>query len=296
MLADLQGQDTEENFFKITSDCAGKRGARVVAVDRRRLAQLQPLLRPRARRAFHHVGRRRRLPASHARARNSISVRWPEYAEEADGRRAPATPAARARARPSRRKDYNIRLKRNTKVAEGVVEQAVQDVQDAIEPLQARRAGPAPAHADQAAGAQVLSQQGPQLLLEPRQRAVSVLQPGVRHRHRPALLADHLAVPEPGDAVQHLVRQDRRPRHHHLAVERAVGHADLSGLRPHHLHQPGRSCSAGSMPRSCGTSTPSSGPRSGASSPSSSSARRTSWRTWWPCSRCRCWSSRSTTR
>ena len=36
--------------------------------DRRRLAQLQPLLRPRARRALHHVGRRRRLPASHARA------------------------------------------------------------------------------------------------------------------------------------------------------------------------------------------------------------------------------------
>ena len=32
-------------------------------------------------------------------------------------------------------REYNIRLKRNTKAAEGVVEQAVQDVQDAIEPL-----------------------------------------------------------------------------------------------------------------------------------------------------------------
>ena len=47
--------------------CPGTRRARR-RCHRRRLAQLQPLLRPRARRAFHHVGRRRRLPASHSRA------------------------------------------------------------------------------------------------------------------------------------------------------------------------------------------------------------------------------------
>ena len=86
----------------------------------------------------------------------------------------------------------------------------------------------------------MLSQQGPQLLLEPRQRAVSVFQPVVRHRHRLALLADHLAIPQCGGAVSYLERQDRRPRHHDVARERAVGHADLSRLRAHHLHQPGR--------------------------------------------------------
>ena len=67
MLADLQGQDEEENFFKITTIARAARRARRRR-HRRRLAPLQPLLRPRARRALHHVGRRRRLPASHPRA------------------------------------------------------------------------------------------------------------------------------------------------------------------------------------------------------------------------------------
>ena len=67
MIADLQGHDEEENFFKITS-IARDKGAQRGRRHRRRLAPLQPLLRPRARRALHHLGRRRRLPAPHPRA------------------------------------------------------------------------------------------------------------------------------------------------------------------------------------------------------------------------------------
>ena len=83
-----RAQDEEENFFKITA-IARARGARVVRRGRRRLAPLQPLLRPRARRALLHVGRRRRLPAPHPRA------------EERD-LRALAREASRTQGRPER--------------------------------------------------------------------------------------------------------------------------------------------------------------------------------------------------
>ena len=132
LLADLQGQDDEENFFKITT-IARKRGARVVAV----IAG-----------DWHHYNRYYAheldihfmtsggggafLHPTHV-LRNAISVRWPEQPDAADGASTQSTgvrPGGAWRAR-----EYDIRLKRNTRAAEGIVEQAVQDVQDAIEPL-----------------------------------------------------------------------------------------------------------------------------------------------------------------
>jgi hypothetical protein len=137
LLADLQGQDDEENFFKITS-IARARGARVVAViagdwhnySRYYAHELD----------VHFItsgGGGAFLHPTHV-LRNAISVRWPEYAVGWSDAGAGDTSGARP-GEAFKAKDYDIRLKRNTKVAEGVVEQAVQDVQDAIEPL--RREG-----------------------------------------------------------------------------------------------------------------------------------------------------------
>jgi hypothetical protein len=130
LLADLQGQDEEENFFKITT-IARKRGANVRAV----IAG-----------DWHHYNRYYQheldihfitsggggafLHPTHV-LRNAIAVRWPERgegegAEDAAGARAGETWKAR---------EYDIRLKRHGRAAESVVEQAIQDVEDAIEPL-----------------------------------------------------------------------------------------------------------------------------------------------------------------
>jgi hypothetical protein len=132
LLADLQGQDEEENFFKITT-IARKRGARVVAV----IAG-----------DWHHYNRYYAheldihfmtsggggafLHPTHV-LRNAISVRWPEQPDGTDA--AGGAPGVRP-GEGWTAKEYDIRLKRNTRAAEGIVEQAVQDVQDVIEPLQ----------------------------------------------------------------------------------------------------------------------------------------------------------------
>jgi hypothetical protein len=136
LLADLQGQDEEENFFKITT-IARKRGARVVAV----IAG-----------DWHHYNRYYAheldihfmtsggggafLHPTHV-LRNAISVRWPEHPDEVDGTSVQSTGVRPGEAWKA--KEYDIRLKRNTRAAEGIVEQAVQDVQDAIEPLKPER-------------------------------------------------------------------------------------------------------------------------------------------------------------
>jgi hypothetical protein len=133
MLAELHGQDEEENFFKITS-IARARGAHIAAV----IAG-----------DWHHYSRYYAheldvhfitsggggafLHPTHV-LKNSISVRWPEKRDEAH----PAATDAPG-IRPGegwRARQYDIRLKRNTKPAGTVVDQAVQDVQDALEPLQ----------------------------------------------------------------------------------------------------------------------------------------------------------------
>jgi hypothetical protein len=133
LLADQQGQDDEENFFKITT-IARARGARVVAVvagdwhhyNRYYAHELD----------VHFItsgGGGAFLHPTHV-LRNSIAVRWPEHPDEAPD----AAESDAPRVRPGeawKARDYDIRLKRNTKAAEGVVEQAVQDVQDAIEPF-----------------------------------------------------------------------------------------------------------------------------------------------------------------
>src|SRR5262245_62369403 len=65
--------------------------------------------------------------------RNSISVRWPEQPAANDSLSTQSTGVRPGEA--WRAREYDIRLKRNTRAAEGIVEQVVQDVQDAIEPL-----------------------------------------------------------------------------------------------------------------------------------------------------------------
>ena len=133
MIADLQGLDEEENFFKITS-IARARGANIVAViagdwhhyNRYYAHELD----------VHFItsgGGGAFLHPTHV-LKNNVQVRWPERPEDAGS---PIADAAGARpGEPWRAREVNIRLKRNTKAAENVVEQAVQDVQDALEPLQ----------------------------------------------------------------------------------------------------------------------------------------------------------------
>jgi hypothetical protein len=133
MIADLQGLDEEENFFKITSIARAK-GAGIVAViagdwhhyNRYYAHELD----------MHFItsgGGGAFLHPTHV-LKNNIQVRWPERPEEAGS---PVADAVGVRpGEPWRARAVNIRLKRNTKAAENVVEQAVQDVQDALEPLQ----------------------------------------------------------------------------------------------------------------------------------------------------------------
>jgi hypothetical protein len=155
LLADLQEQDPEENFFKITA-IARKRGARVVAV----LAG-----------DWHHYNRYFAheldvhfitsggggafLHPTHV-LRNAISVRWPEKQEwpagkGPDGDETHTRGPHRAEAWKAR--DVGIELKRNSKPAETAIGQAVQDVEDAIDPLkpatlkQTRRKAPLKAQA-----------------------------------------------------------------------------------------------------------------------------------------------------
>jgi hypothetical protein len=136
MIADLHGQDEEENFFKITS-IARARGAHIAAViagdwhnyNRYYAHDLD----------VHFItsgGGGAFLHPTHV-LKNNISVRWPERTEEqvAEAYTSAVHPGELLRAR-----EYDIRLKRNTQAAGNVVEQAVQDVQDALEPLQPAKA------------------------------------------------------------------------------------------------------------------------------------------------------------
>ncbi len=134
MIADLQGLDEEENFFKITS-IARARGARVVAVI---AGDWHHYCRYYAHELDVHFitsgGGGAFLHPTHV-LKNNISVRWPEEQEDAALAEADA-PAVRP-GEAWKGREYNIRLKRNTQAAESVVEQAVQDVQDVVlEPLQ----------------------------------------------------------------------------------------------------------------------------------------------------------------
>jgi hypothetical protein len=135
MLADLTGQDEEENFFKITT-IARRRGARVCAViagdwhhyNRYYAPELDVHF-------FTSGGGGAFLHPTHV-LKNSISVRWPEKRDEA----IPAAAEARA-ARPGeawQAKEYDIRLKRKKKQRDGygVVGQVMEEVEDVLEPLQ----------------------------------------------------------------------------------------------------------------------------------------------------------------
>jgi hypothetical protein len=136
MIADLQGQDEEENFFKITS-IARDKGANVVAViagdwhnyNRYYAHELD----------VHFItsgGGGAFLHPTHV-LKNNIQVRWPERPEDARVA-APEAPGVRP-GEAWKAREYDIRLKRNTQAAGNVVEQAVQDVQDVLEPFQPTR-------------------------------------------------------------------------------------------------------------------------------------------------------------
>jgi hypothetical protein len=137
MIADLQGVDEEENFFKISS-IARARGARIAAViagdwhhyNRYYAHELD----------VHFItagGGGAFLHPTHV-LKNNISVRWPERQEDAET--APADAPALRPGEAWRARAYNIRLKRNTQAAGNVVDQAVQDVQDVLlDPLQEAR-------------------------------------------------------------------------------------------------------------------------------------------------------------
>ena len=235
MIADMHGLDEEENFFKITS-IARARGARVVAV----IAG-----------DWHHYNRYYAheldvhfmtsggggafLHPTHV-LKNNVSVRWPERREDAETARVDAPALRPGEAWHAR--EYDIRLKRNTVAAGNVVDQAVQDVQDVLSSRCRRQGREAQAPAAQAAGAQVLSEQDQELLPELRQPAVPVLQPGLRHLHRPDLLADHVGVPDPRHRRADLARQDRRAGPQHDALGSAAVHAALSLAGDGGVHQP----------------------------------------------------------
>src|SRR5262245_18072819 len=129
MIADLQGVDEEENFFKITS-IARARGARIAAViagdwhhyNRYYAHELD----------VHFItagGGGAFLHPTHV-LKNNISVRWPERREHA----APAAADAPSLRRGEvwRPRAYDMRLKRNTVAADNCVEQAVQVVEDVV--------------------------------------------------------------------------------------------------------------------------------------------------------------------
>ena len=272
------GQDEEENFFKITTIAAQARRAQSRR-HCRRLAPLQSLFRPRARRALHHVGRRRRLPASDARAEE----RHLGALARAPGRG--GEPAARHDRRPAGRRLEGRSTTTSASSAtprrpEGVVEQAVQDVQDALEPLQS------PARSRPSASASRSSRRRPNAIPS---KASSYLlslgnilfpfyNPGFAIGIGLLYWLDHLGVPDPRHALRDLRRQDRQPRHRHLARERAWAHAALSHPGHDRLDQPCRH--AGRPLRHAGVVCRRrrlSGLRA-LPAPSSSSARRISWR------------------
>jgi hypothetical protein len=135
LLADFTGADEEENFFKITT-IARERGVRICAVI---AGDWHHYARYYAHELDTHFitsgGGGAFLHPTHI-LKNSISVRWPERPAEEQEPEATAPPPGRPAAEAWKARQVDIHLKRNTKVASGMMEQAVQDVQDALEPLQ----------------------------------------------------------------------------------------------------------------------------------------------------------------
>ena len=136
MIADLQGLDEEENFFKITS-IARARGAHIAAVIAGDWHHYNRYYAPEL--DVHFItsgGGSAFLHPTHV-LKNNVSVRWPEKQQEVNAPEANA-PGVRQGERWQARR-YDMRLKKNTHAAGTVVDQAVQDVQDVLEPLQQAR-------------------------------------------------------------------------------------------------------------------------------------------------------------
>ena len=242
LLADLQGQDEEENFFKITA-IARSRGARVVAViagdwhqyNRYYANDLD----------VHFItsgGGGAFLHPTHV-LRNSISVHWPERQETFEEAGPQTTNPRQGEALKG--KTYDIRLKRNTKPADNVVGQAVQDIQDVIlEPLQKgglsrlRKRTPLPPQAPKC-----YPDKSRSYLLSLGNVFFPFYNPGFAIAPRRRLLDDHLAVPVAGRPARHLLRQDRPARHRDHGVGRHGLHAALSHPGHDRLDQP--DCRAG---------------------------------------------------
>ena len=189
LMADLQGAGRGGELLQDHDDCARKRGARVVAViagdwhhyNRYYAHELDvhfitsggggAFLHPDARAQERHLGALARAPGG------------PQEGRDADSdRRAPrrglegaATTTSASSATPRRPRASSSRPCRTCRTPSSR--------------CSAKACGCASARRIKPQAPKCYPEQGPQLPAEPRQRAVPVLQPGLRHRHRLDLLA-----------------------------------------------------------------------------------------------------------
>ncbi len=273
MIAEMHGLDEEENFFKITSIARAK-GAHVAAViagdwhhyNRYYAHELD----------VHFItsgGGGAFLHPTHV-LKNNISVRWPETAGRRRSRRTPKRQAF-VRAKAGVRGSYDIRLKRNTKAA-GT---------SSIRPCRTCRT-----RSNRCRGStfrrKPLQPQAPKCYPSKSRSYLLSLGNVLFPFYNPAFaigigLIYWIVTWEFQTLVSRYeisARQDRHPRHGHLALERAAGDADLSHPGHHRVHRPDRPARRPLCDPRSGMSMPSSCRASGATRPNSSSARRISWR------------------
>jgi hypothetical protein len=240
LLADLQGQDEEENFLQDHGH-RPSRGARVVAViagdwhqyNRYYANELD----------VHFItsgGGGAFLHPTHV-LRNSISVHWPErqeQTEEAAGSQTTNPAPVRSpegkhttsasSATPRRRRPLSTRPCRTSRTSSSSrCRRAVWHA--CASGRRCRRRHPN------------ATRQEPKLPAEPRQRVLPLLQSGLRHRPRRHLLDDHLAVPVAGRPARHLVGKIDQ-----LGIDTTVWsvhvvHAALPHTGDDQLDQPDRS-------------------------------------------------------
>ena len=181
LLADLKGEDEEENFFKITA-IARSRGARVVAViagdwhnySRYFANELD----------VHFItsgGGGAFLHPTHV-LRNSISVHWPERQEALEEAGAADDQPASGRGDQGQALRHPPEAQHQGGRERRRAGRAGHPGRRDRSPAEECAGRPAQAPAAAAAGPQVLSRQEPQLPAEPRQRVLPLLQSGLRPR------------------------------------------------------------------------------------------------------------------
>ncbi len=221
LIADLHGEDEEQNFFKITA-LARSRGARVCAVIAGDWHHYNRYYQPELDVHFFTAGGGGAfLHPTHV-LRNEISVRWPqeETADDVSATSRPLTPGGgRWKAQ-----DYDIRLGKSEGQRQSQRQRHRRGRRQGRAERRRRRAGDGhrsdhpgdrrreTQKAEPSAetdGAEVLSGKMDQHPAEPAQSLVPALQQVVRGRHRHDLLARDLAIFDARHAARHLGRQDR---------------------------------------------------------------------------------------